>query len=98
MKLRPSLLVPGSWHRTDDSDMRNRLVAIDGFGESVVDRYDKRRKYRLEHLPEAIEPGESVSILVMEDRLVAFTNLGRPGLTGLYDILPRRNTFNDLSM
>ncbi len=70
---RPSLLVPGSWHRGDGRDMRNRLVAVDGFGESVVDLYDKRRKFRLELAPEAIEPGAAISILVMEDRLVAFS-------------------------
>lgn len=70
---RPSLLVPGSWHVVDKQGLyRNRLVAIDGFGETVVDRYDKRNVFRLGDRPEAIEPGRAVSILVMEDRLVAF--------------------------
>lgn len=70
---RPSLLVPASWHSIDGGGARrNRLTAMDGFGEKVVDHYDKRHKFMFGDRLEAIEPGPAISILVMEDRLVAF--------------------------
>lgn len=80
-----ALVLPGTFHVMDESDAmhRNRAEIFDGRGRSLLS-YNKRMKYRVKHQDcaasarsplaekaEAIKPGTELSILVMEDRLVA---------------------------
>lgn len=74
------LVMVGSWHLEDgNAKFRNRAQLLNGRGNGLVE-YDKRMIFRfpqedgktpLPDLPEAIEPGNALPVIVMEDRLVA---------------------------
>ena len=67
------VIVAGSWHVPCPKGSRtwaNRTVVLDGRGV-VLFRYDKRMKFEYRSLPEAIEPGTSLQILVTDDQLIA---------------------------
>lgn len=63
------IVVAGSWH-VGEPDLRNVSRIYDGRGKHLLD-YHKRDKFKLGDSLEAIAPGNSIAVLVMEDRLVA---------------------------
>ena len=64
------IVVLGSWHVEEDGHFFNRAEAVTGRGKALAS-CDKRRKFAFAQRYEAIAPAQRVTVIVMEDRLVA---------------------------
>lgn len=66
------LVMAGSWHETDDDKRYNTATVFDGFGEVLL-QHRKLFPYSDPKLGlEDIALGEELSVLVMEDAIIAF--------------------------
>jgi hypothetical protein len=63
------IVVAGSWHVDEGGEIYNRAEAMTGRAKPLA-TCDKRRKFKFDDRYEAIKPGETLTVIVMEDRLV----------------------------
>lgn len=63
------IVVAGSWHVEEDGELYNRAEVMNGRAKPLA-TCDKRRKFKFVDRYEAIKPGATLTVIVMEDRLV----------------------------
>ena len=67
---RVPIVVAGSWHVAEGDEHLNRSETLTGRGKPLA-TYDKRRVFEFGGRYEAIRAGTGLTVIVMEDRLVA---------------------------